>query len=184
MRATGADLVARLVEATAGHRLVGDLATTPGAACFLDADLAILGAEPAAYDRYVEAVRIEYAHLDDGAFATGRLAVLSDLAARPHLYLSGRGRARFEAAARANLASRDRRPPIAPTTSEPDGAGARGVTRAEVPASGQCRCSSSSAWRSRLTVASRSAFAMPGRSSSGAEAARLDDVDVHLACWR
>jgi len=102
--AAAADLAARLVEATAGHRLTADLVATPGAACFLDADLAILGAAPAAYDRYVGAIRIEYAHLDEAAFATGRLAVLNDLAARPHLYLSGRGRARFEAAARANLA--------------------------------------------------------------------------------
>lgn len=98
-----AEVAARLVEATAGHRLVGDLATVPGAACFLDADLAVLGADPATYDRYVAGVREEYAHLDDDAFDRGRLAVLVDLAARPHLYLTGRGRARFDAAARSNL---------------------------------------------------------------------------------
>jgi predicted metal-dependent HD superfamily phosphohydrolase len=99
-----AEKVARLVEATAAHRLISDLVATPGAACFLDADLAVLGAEPAAYDRYARAIRVEYRHLDDEAFRRGRLAVLEGLTARPHLYLSARGRARFEAPARANLA--------------------------------------------------------------------------------
>ena len=91
------------MEATAAHRLAGDLVATPGAACFLDADLAVLGAEPPIYDRYAAAIRTEYGHLDDAAYRAGRRAVLESLAARPHLYLSGRGRARFDAPARANL---------------------------------------------------------------------------------
>ena len=58
-------VAAGLVEATAAHRLVGSLVGTPGAASFLDADLAILGAPPEVYDRYMIAIRAEYRHLDD-----------------------------------------------------------------------------------------------------------------------
>jgi predicted metal-dependent HD superfamily phosphohydrolase len=119
---------ARLVEATAGHRLVGELVTVPGAVCFLDADLAVLGADPTTYDRYVEAVRAEYVHLGDAAFDRGRLAVLLDLRARPHLYLSARGRERFEVAARANLAREiaARRAAVGADVSGGGGAGRRG----------------------------------------------------------
>ena len=62
------------------------------------------GAEPAAFDRYEAQVRREYAHVPDEAFRLGRAAVLERFAQRGQLYFSDWGRARFEAAARANLA--------------------------------------------------------------------------------
>lgn len=51
----------------------------------LDADLAILGSDPASYDRYRLAVRREYAHIDELAWRTGR-------------------RTRWETAAKSNIA--------------------------------------------------------------------------------
>src|SRR6185503_7621320 len=52
--------VARLIELTAGHVVVpGDA----NGAVLADADLAILGAPPARYDRYAAAVRKEYSWL-------------------------------------------------------------------------------------------------------------------------
>ncbi len=78
------------------------------AAVLSDADLAILGSEPAAYDRYVVAVRQEFAAVSDERWRTGREAVLVALANRPRLYVTDAGHARWDAAARANLA-RERR---------------------------------------------------------------------------
>ena len=58
------DAVAALVIATARHEPPGGI--DPGAASVvLDADLAILAAEPAAYSAYVTGVRAEYSHIDD-----------------------------------------------------------------------------------------------------------------------
>src|SRR6266536_2567442 len=74
------------------------------AARVADADLAILAAPAAAYDRYAAAVRREYAHVPDGAFRAGRAAVLERLAALPELFRTVPPRRRWEAAARENLA--------------------------------------------------------------------------------
>ncbi|MFI5608280.1 hypothetical protein [Amycolatopsis sp. NPDC051903] len=91
-----------LVLATAAHEAPdGDDA----AAALLDADLAILGADPSSYAGYVAAVRREYAKYADETWAAGRAAVLANLLARPVLYRSGIARARWETAARANLAA-------------------------------------------------------------------------------
>jgi predicted metal-dependent HD superfamily phosphohydrolase len=70
----------------------------------LDADLAILGADADAYDRYRRAVREEYAVHDEPAWRAGRAAVMSGLLARDPLYRTPAARRRWEAAARANIA--------------------------------------------------------------------------------
>lgn len=70
----------------------------------LDADLAILGADPGTYDRYRAAVREEYAALDEPAWRAGRAAVMAELLARDPLYRTSAARQRWEAAARANIA--------------------------------------------------------------------------------
>jgi predicted metal-dependent HD superfamily phosphohydrolase len=70
----------------------------------LDADLAILGADPPVYDRYRLAVRDEYAWLDEAAWRTGRAAVMAELLAREPLYRTGPARQRWEAMAKANIA--------------------------------------------------------------------------------
>jgi predicted metal-dependent HD superfamily phosphohydrolase len=78
--------------------------STPDVAAhvLLDADLAILGAEPAVYDAYVNGVRHEYAHLDDDQWATGRRMVLDGFLRRASIYLTAPMHER-EPRARANL---------------------------------------------------------------------------------
>lgn len=91
--------VADLVRATAAH----DTPTDVDTAVLLDADLAVLGAEPAAYQAYVTGVRAEYAHVDAADWRRGRGAVLRDLLARQPLYATATGRARWQARAAANM---------------------------------------------------------------------------------
>jgi predicted metal-dependent HD superfamily phosphohydrolase len=85
-----------------------DHTASPGdhlADALLDADLAILGAEPADYERYRRAVREEYAHVADDDWRVGRAAVLRSLAAREPLYRTAAARERWAASARRNLAA-------------------------------------------------------------------------------
>lgn len=96
-----ADNVAAIVLATAAHALP-DVAPRETAA-FLDADLAILAAEPDRYAAYVEGIRAEYRHLSDAEFRAGRSAVLQTFLDRDRLFFTTAGQARFEARARANL---------------------------------------------------------------------------------
>jgi predicted metal-dependent HD superfamily phosphohydrolase len=91
--------VAALIEATATH-----LATTPESAILLDADLAILGADPVDYLAYVVAVRAEYDHVDDEQWRVGRAAVLHNLLARPHIFATPAMASQREHQARANMA--------------------------------------------------------------------------------
>ncbi len=72
---------------------------------FLDADIAILGASPATYQRYTAAVRAEYAHLDDTTFGAGRSAFLKGALLRPRLFRTQIFAGAFEAQARANMAA-------------------------------------------------------------------------------
>jgi predicted metal-dependent HD superfamily phosphohydrolase len=92
--------VEELVLATVTHAASPDDLT---ARALLDADLAILGAEPTAYDRYCAAVREEYAALDEPSWRTGRAAVMTALLARDPLYGTQAGRQRWEAPAKANI---------------------------------------------------------------------------------
>ena len=95
--------VAALIELTAGHDPAGD--TDLGADILLDADLAILGAEPADYRAYVTGVRVEYAHVDDDGWRTGRAAVLRSFLDRPAIYRTASMQAARERRARANLSA-------------------------------------------------------------------------------
>jgi predicted metal-dependent HD superfamily phosphohydrolase len=74
----------------------------------LDADLAILGAEPAAYDAYVRGVRAEYAHVDDASWRVGRAAVLDHFLALPTIFRTEVMRAERERRAVANLTAERR----------------------------------------------------------------------------
>lgn len=96
------DRVAALIELTAGH-VAPD--TDLGADILLDADLAILGAEPADYRAYVTGVRAEYAHVDDDAWRVGRAAVLRSFLDRPAIYRTTSMQAARERRARANLSA-------------------------------------------------------------------------------
>ncbi len=100
------DEVAAIVRATRTH----DASAVGREAVVLDADMAILGAEPERYARYLVDVRHEYAHVDDEAFAKGRRAFVEELLGRPRLFATGRGVELWESAARRNLMSELSRP--------------------------------------------------------------------------
>lgn len=95
-----ADEVARLVRMTVHHRPADD---DPSGCALSDSDLGILAAPRERYDAYVAGVRADFSHVGDDDFRVGRSAVLSDLAAKPHLFHTTQGRELWEAAARANL---------------------------------------------------------------------------------
>lgn len=103
------ETVAAMIIATAGHLAEpaephddpgGDAAETT---MLLDADLAILGAEPGAYQAYVNGVRAEYAHIDDAQWRTGRSMVLQHFLDRPRLFATDFMYAAAEHRARANI---------------------------------------------------------------------------------
>jgi predicted metal-dependent HD superfamily phosphohydrolase len=91
---------ARLIELTAGHKVAADDVL---GSLLADADLAILGASPADYERYAAGIRIEYAHVDPDVFALVRRSVLDGFLRRPRLFLTDEMHATLDAAARANL---------------------------------------------------------------------------------
>jgi predicted metal-dependent HD superfamily phosphohydrolase len=91
--------VGDLVRATAAHDQPADDDT----AVLLDADLAVLGSDPAAYQAYVTGVRGEYAHVDAAAWRVGRGQVLRDLLARDPLYATAPARRRWARRAAANM---------------------------------------------------------------------------------
>jgi predicted metal-dependent HD superfamily phosphohydrolase len=93
--------VARLIRLTAGHAVededrLGEI--------LVSIDLAILGADPAAYDAYARAVREEYAHVSDAAWREGRRRVLRQFLEAEVIYPDPALRGRFEDLARINLA--------------------------------------------------------------------------------
>jgi predicted metal-dependent HD superfamily phosphohydrolase len=98
--------VAALIELTAGHDAPdAGAGADAGADILLDADLAILGAEPADYRAYVTGVRVEYAHVDDDSWRMGRAAVLRSFLDRPAVYRTPAMHATRERRARANLSA-------------------------------------------------------------------------------
>ncbi|MFC4640452.1 phosphohydrolase [Deinococcus hohokamensis] len=72
------------------------------AALLVDADLSILGAEPARFAAYDGAIRREYAHVPDEPYRQGRLGVLQAFLRRERLFTTPEFAA-LEAPARANL---------------------------------------------------------------------------------
>jgi predicted metal-dependent HD superfamily phosphohydrolase len=103
--------VADLIMATAGHLAdntegsggTGGRGGITDTAILLDADLAILGAEPAVYAAYVNGVRAEYGHIDDGQWRAGRGAVLVRFLDRNRLYSTDYMHASLDRRARANM---------------------------------------------------------------------------------
>jgi predicted metal-dependent HD superfamily phosphohydrolase len=69
----------------------------------VDADLAVLGAEPEEYDRYAEAIRAEYAWVPEGEYRARRSSVLEGFLARPRIFHTEAMFARCEERARENL---------------------------------------------------------------------------------
>jgi predicted metal-dependent HD superfamily phosphohydrolase len=94
------ETVVQMVLATAGHQWRDG---KPDTALFLDLDLSILGARPERYDAYVAQVRAEYGFVPAAVFRAKRGELVRAWLARPSLFFSELGRARFELAARKNL---------------------------------------------------------------------------------
>jgi predicted metal-dependent HD superfamily phosphohydrolase len=92
--------IERLILATRHDAVPSD----PDQALLVDIDLAILGAPRDRFDEYEAQIRREYDWVPEGEFRAGRSAILQRLLARPFIYSSAPFRARFEDAARANLA--------------------------------------------------------------------------------
>jgi predicted metal-dependent HD superfamily phosphohydrolase len=69
----------------------------------LDADLAILGADPVRYGEYAAAIRREYDWVPEKEYRAGRARVLRRFLERPRLYYTERLFASLETQARANL---------------------------------------------------------------------------------
>ncbi len=93
-----AAVVHRLVLATAAHA-----PAAPDEAVLVDADLAVLGAEPKDYTAYVAGVRSEYRHVDAAQWTIGRTAVLRRFLDAPVIFHTELMRDERESRARANL---------------------------------------------------------------------------------
>ncbi|MCS7068529.1 MAG: hypothetical protein N2Z75_04940 [Meiothermus sp.] len=89
--------VTRIILATQNHRT-----DDPDTALFLDADLAILGAEPQTYQAYARAIRQEYAWVPESLFRERRAQVLQGFLSRARIYQSD-AFAHLEQPARDNL---------------------------------------------------------------------------------
>jgi predicted metal-dependent HD superfamily phosphohydrolase len=93
--------VAALIGATAEHAADG-VDTDTGV--LIDADMAILAADPVTYELYRRAVRVEYQTLDEPTWRAGRADFLHELLDRPTIFATRSMRRRGEDAARRNLA--------------------------------------------------------------------------------
>lgn len=101
LRDEAGDRIARSILATA-HTApppAGD------AALVCDADLAVLGADPARYDRYARQIAAEYAWVPQAIFRKRRAELLRALLARASIYATAGFRDRLEVKARRNLSA-------------------------------------------------------------------------------
>ena len=99
-RSEAVERVAMLVLATQQHQADPFDAD---AWLFLDLDLSVLGQSAAHYAAYADAVRAEYAWVDDGAYRSGRARVLQGFMARERIYRTPVLYEAWEATARHNL---------------------------------------------------------------------------------
>ena len=98
------DRVAQLVELTARHGQLQPDDVDGDAALFLDCDMAILGAPPAAFDAYDHGIAAEYrGRVPAFVYRLNRRRFLKALLARERIFLSDFFHARLDAQARANL---------------------------------------------------------------------------------
>lgn len=99
------ETAATLVLATRTHQVPAGISPALAADCawFLDMDLAILGADPATFAWYDQAIRIEYAAVPEAEWRARRPRVLADFLARDRLYLTEHFHTRCDARARDNL---------------------------------------------------------------------------------
>jgi predicted metal-dependent HD superfamily phosphohydrolase len=91
--------VRQLVLATKAH----DGTLHPDAPLLVDVDLGILGQPPGRFWEYEQAIRVEYAWVDEATYARKRAEILERFLARPRLYHTEFFYTRLEAQARRNL---------------------------------------------------------------------------------
>jgi predicted metal-dependent HD superfamily phosphohydrolase len=96
------DRISALILATQGHQIDPN---DVDLCIFLDADLAILGSEPAEYDMYQRSIRREYSWVANDLYRTGRLRVLTSFLQRDRLYHTDLLFNELESIARTNLAN-------------------------------------------------------------------------------
>lgn len=101
-------VVGALIEATASHvidraEVAGDRDVLAAMAILLDADLAVLGAEPLAYQAYANGVRAEYFFVDDEQWRVGRGRILQHFLDSPRLFHTDYMHTELEHRARANV---------------------------------------------------------------------------------
>lgn len=90
----------RLIMVTAHHAGT----TAEDEAVIADVDLAVLAGDPAAYDRYADAIREEYGAVTDDQYAAGRARFLTAMLESPSLYRTAWAGVRgLEARARTNM---------------------------------------------------------------------------------
>ncbi len=77
------DRTQQLILATQGHQIDPD---DTDRCIFLDADLAILGTDPAQYQTYARSIRQEYSWVSDVEYRRGRTRVLKSFLQRDRLY--------------------------------------------------------------------------------------------------
>lgn len=94
------DRVADLIVATADHQGGG---ADRDDSLFLDIDFSILGAEPADYDRYAEAIRREYKWAPGPLYRQGRRKFLKSAAEQARTFLTDVYEDRLGEQARANM---------------------------------------------------------------------------------
>ncbi len=94
------DRVQQLILATQGHQVDPD---DRDRCIFLDADLAILGADPVEYQAYTRSIRREYSWASDAAYKVGRIQVLESFLQRDRLYYTDLLSNELESIARFNL---------------------------------------------------------------------------------
>ena len=101
----GADVprVEQLILLTARHGRLSRGDVDAEAACFLDCDMAVLGAEPERFVAYERAIAEEYSAVPADLYRAGRAQFLRSVLAKPHIYLSEAFAERYEARARENL---------------------------------------------------------------------------------
>jgi len=102
---SGADpRVRELILLTAKHGRLTPADVDPEAAKFLDCDMAILGADTAAFDRYQAQIALEYEPVIGAeAYAAGRRKFLESVLQKERIFLSEAFHARLDAPARSNL---------------------------------------------------------------------------------
>ena len=94
--------VAQMILATARHDAAG---LDEDGRLFLDLDLGILGAPEEIYERYAAAIRAEYAFVPEDVYRRERARVMRTFLEREFIYFSPVARARWEEAARRNVAN-------------------------------------------------------------------------------